>query len=135
MLIAILLLLGFLTTIAIAWTLAVRTDVSGAPRLNARTGLGTLGYYSPRDSVAWIFTSVQYSGVLEMSSANRGHQDELTVDRMVEEREVPDWSTMRSGDSMGTTSAFYIEQGFGWPALAMAQRYRYNPRYIRITEA
>ena len=125
-LIAVLMSLGFLTTIVIAWTLAIRTDVSGAPRLNTRTGLGTLGYYSPGDSVAWIFTSVQYGGLLELSASNRGHLRELAVDRMVDEREVPAWSTMRRGDPTGATNAFYIEQGFGWPALAMAQRYRYT---------
>lgn len=124
-LIAILFLLGFLTTIAISWMLAIRTDVSGAPRINASTGLGALGFYSSDQGTAWVFTSVQDSGVVELSAANRGRQAELKVDRMVNEREVPSWSTMRSGDPAGA-NAFYIEQGFGWPALAMTQRYRYS---------
>src|SRR5262245_25164628 len=115
LLIAILVLLGFLTTVGVSWAFAIRTDVSGAPRVNSRTGLGTLGYYSADQDAAWIFTSVQESGVTELSASNRGKQVELKVDRMVAEREVPAWSTMRRGDPAGV-NAFYIEQAFGWPA-------------------
>lgn len=125
------LLLGLVTTVAVAWACAIRADVQGAPRLNSRSGLGMTEYFSPEQGTAWVFSAARTSGLMQITAINHGpHPGDgsgsVAADRVAYRGEVPAWSTMRRGDSIGIFNAIFIEEAAGWPMLAMAQRHRFG---------
>lgn len=125
-------LLGLLTTIVVCWVLSLRTDWRTGPRRNFGTGLFMLEFPAPAQNTTWTFFPITQWGVLQISAGNSGpdvpgnDSGYPPAERMAEDHEVPTWSVMRRGDPRGVFDAVYLEQGFGFPMLAMAQQFRWT---------
>jgi len=122
--------LGCLTTLIIAWGIALRVDVNGAPRHNRNSGLGMTGVWNPAQQTVWTFNLQPSVGYAQMSLSNRGQEppggfETVPAQTMIDLAQAPAWSTIRRGDAQGFFGVFYIEQAFGWPFHAMAQRHRF----------
>lgn len=122
--------LGVITALATSWAMALATDLSAAPRYNRRSGVSMTGCWDPARNTVWTFRSVGTPGVLQMSLGNLGAAppegfQTVPADAMITPDQAPGWCTIRRGDARGVHSIFYIEQAFGWPWLAMAQRHRF----------
>jgi len=131
--IAVFLLLGFVTTVAVAWGLAISSDVNGAPRMNFRNGFGMTEYFSPQQGTAWVFNSARSTGLMHITSANHGpHPGDgsgsIAADHVALQHDIPSWSVMRHGDPVGIFNALFIEEACGWPMLAMTQRHRFGQK-------
>ena len=124
-------LLGLITTVLMAWAVAIRTDAMTGPRRNFRTGMFMLEFPAPAQHTTWTFFPITRWGALQITSGNVGPEEiigstTIIVERLAEDQEVPSWSVMRRGDSRGVFNAVYLEQAFGFPMLAMMQTHRWD---------
>jgi hypothetical protein len=122
--------LGCVTTLLLSWGLALQANIYSAPRYNRTSGLGMIGVWSPGQQTVWTFSQQRTFGFTQMSLGNRGQEppggfETVAAQTMIDLADVPAWSTIHRGDAEGILNTFYIEQAFGWPFHAMAQRHRF----------
>jgi hypothetical protein len=117
--------LGIATSVAVSWWLALQTDLRGAPR--SPQGAAEFRYESIVHNQVWIFNRHMTKGVLEISCAAMGptqsdsDQKSASAAHQVTGQEIPSWSVMCLPAS---GPANHIEQAFGWPLLALSQRFQ-----------
>ena len=63
--------MGLLTTVALAWAIALRTDWHAGPRWNFGSGMYMLEYPAPHQNTTWTFFPVTGWGVLQITEGDR----------------------------------------------------------------
>jgi len=122
--------MGCTTTLMVCWMIALRADLNSAPRHNRVSGFGMTGVWDRAGRTVWIFNLQHAAGFAHMTLSNRGEEplsgfNTVPAQNMIELTRAPGWSTIHRGDRAGVHGTFYIEQAFGWPLYAMAQRHRF----------
>jgi hypothetical protein len=134
--------IGFITMLAISWMLAISTSPRSIPRFNITSGVEMTAYYDERYDTIWAFNSSRTVAAIGMVCGNHGPAPEqgwalasIAREHDVERSEIPAWSVMHTGDEAGVFAGVYIEHAFGWPMLAMAQRFKTDRSSGRLLHA
>lgn len=118
---AICLVIGAATTVAVAWIVAVTMQPS---RANNRTGGQTVWSRPSGIGDGWSYWAVREPGTLVVArlSAHFEMQGELKDAYLdVRQRDVPSWSGVHRAPPIDTTGPqpLYMEDARGWPMLAL----------------
>jgi hypothetical protein len=135
---ALLAVLGCLTSIGVSWGIALRTDLRGAPR-PPQSG-ASFRYENDNATQVWIFNQQRMTGAIQISCApagpviQDGRANPAQAFNHAQDSDVPSWSMMRLASHPAASN--FIEQGFGWPMLASYQRfegdYNSSARWKRV---